>query len=98
MHLIFGGWVYCGTCVCFKDFFLATMDRNSSLLYVFIAVKGPVFALNQQNYYCCSWQSETLPVIRVEMKDLLYIQVILNGTWQSRGAKASARTPLHINK
>lgn len=97
MQPIFGGRVYSGTGVCFKDFFLA-MDQNSSLLYVFIAVKGPVFALYQQNYNGSSWQSETLPVIRVEMKDLVYIQVILNGTWQSRAAKASAGTPLHINK
>lgn len=54
--------------------------------------------------YVCSilaelqWRSEILPVIRVEMKDLVYIQVILNGTWQSRGAKASPASPLHINK
>ena len=57
-----------------------------------------MFVLYQQNYNGGSWQSEILPVIRVEMKDLVYIQVILNGTWQSRGAKASPATPLHINK
>lgn len=96
--LILGGWVYSGTCVCFTDFFLTTMDQNSSLLYVLTAVKGPVFVLYLQNYNGRSWQSEILPVIRVEMKDLVYIQVILSGTWQSRGAKASPSTPLHINK
>lgn len=96
--LIFAGLAHSRTPVCFIDFFLATMDQNSSLLYIFTAVKVPVFVLYLQNYSGCSWQNEILPVIRVEMKDLVYIQVILNGTWQSRGDKASPSAPLHINK
>lgn len=32
--------------------------------------------------------SEILALIRVEMKDLLYIQALLNGTWQKRGSPA----------
>ena len=82
--LIFTGWVYSGTRVCFTDSLLASEDQNSSLLYIFAAAKGPAFVLYGRNYIGCSWRNEILPVIRVEMKDLVYIQVILNGTWQSR--------------
>lgn len=92
--LIFGGWIYSWTCVCFTDFLLATMDHNSSLLSIFAAMNRPMFVLYEQNYDGCSRQREILPVIRVEMKDHVYIQVILNG-W---GVKASPGTPLHINK
>lgn len=92
--LIFEGWIYSGTHVSFTDLSLATMDENLSLLYSFAAVSGSIFFLYWQNYNGCSLQSEILPVIRVEMKDLVYIQVILNG----RGAKAAPSTPLHINK
>lgn len=38
--------------------------------------------------------SEILALIRVETKDLLYIQALLNGTWQKGGGPAF---PLHIN-
>lgn len=94
MHFILGGGVHSGTCVGFTDVFLSTMERKFTL-YLYCS-KRPVFARAELKWLFMAEQ--TVPMIKVEMTDPVYIQVILNGTWQCRGSKALAGMSLHIIK
>lgn len=52
------------------------MDHNSNLFHTFSKVKVPVSVPCYRNYNCVLWQRESFPVISVEMKDSVNIQVI----------------------